>query len=104
MLRDPLAVKKKFLLTTCGQKYLQNPKNLEPLDHIFVCVKVCVCVCDCESECVEERRCGVVTLKSPKKNTSFKKTTYLSVALSIAKQTLYLTKNTKTEFISMYFV
>ena len=44
MLRDPLAVKK-LLLTTCGQKYLQNPKNLEPLDHILVGVKVCACVC-----------------------------------------------------------
>ena len=72
MLRDPLAVKK-LLLTTCGQKYLQNPKNLEPLDHILVCVKVCVCESDCESECVEERRCGVVTLKSPKKHISEKK-------------------------------
>ena len=41
MLRDPLAVKK-LLLTTCGQKYLQNPKNLEPLDHICVCECVCV--------------------------------------------------------------
>ena len=41
MLRDPLAVKN-FLLITCGQKYLQNPKNLEPLDHICVCECVCV--------------------------------------------------------------
>ena len=47
---------------------------------VFVFVSVCVCC--------EERRCGVVTLKFPKKNTY----------LSILKQTLYLTKTQQTEF------
>ena len=42
MLRDPLAVKKKLLLTTCGQKIFAKPENLEPLVHILVCVSVCV--------------------------------------------------------------
>ena len=103
MLRDPLAVKK-LANPFPGQKYLQNPKNIwnhltyQPLLASHVCV--CVCVCVCESECVEERRCGVVTLKSPKKNTSQKKhiSLYPLIYFSIAKQTLYLTKHDKTEF------
>ena len=48
MLRDPLSAKK-FLRPSRGQKYLQNPKNLEPLDLPATvgpsCVGVNVCVC-----------------------------------------------------------
>ena len=68
MLRNPLAVKK-LADPLLGQKYLQNPKNI--WNHLtyqpLLASHVCECVCDCESECVEERRCGVVTLKSPEK-------------------------------------
>ena len=51
MLRDPLSGPKKTnaLLATVGQARV----------CVFVFVSVCVCC--------EERRCGVVTLKSPKK-------------------------------------
>ena len=67
MLRDPLAVKK-FLADHMWSKIFAKPeKSGTTCPHLGVCVSVCVC--DCESECVEERRCGVVTLKSPKKNT-----------------------------------
>ena len=52
---------------------------------VFVSVSVLVSV----SVCVEERRCGVVTLKSPKKHIS-EKNTILTLSSSIANQTLYL--------------
>ena len=55
MLRDPLAVQKKFLLTTRGPKILQNPKKktpLEPLDLLATVGQSCVCVSVCISECV----------------------------------------------------
>ena len=39
---------------------------------------MCVCLCLWVCVCCEERRCGVVTLKSPKKNT------YLSVLISFS--------------------
>ena len=86
MLRDPLAVKK-LLLTTCGQKYLQNPKNLEPLDHI------CVCECVCVWKWLWKWVCWRTTLwccdvEVSEKNTSFKKTHislshYLSLTFSL---------------------
>ena len=51
------------------KKYLQNPKNLEPLDLAATVGPscVCVCVCVCVKVSVEERRCGGVPLKSPRK-------------------------------------
>ena len=75
MLRDPLAVKKCFADHVRSQKpHLQQPeKPLEPLDLLAtvgqscVCVNVSVLVSVCVCECSEERRCGVVTLKSLKK-------------------------------------
>ena len=78
MLRDPLAAKK-FLLTLSGQKINCKTRKtpLEPLDLLAmvgqscVCVSVSVLVSVCV--CVEERRCGVVTLKSPKKTPLSKK-------------------------------
>ena len=94
MLRDPL-VAKKFLQTTCWSKNnLQKPEKktpLEPLDLLATVgqsrVCVCVYVCLCVSVCVcEERRCGVVTLKSPK-ITHFSLTYYLSL---YQQQTNYL--------------
>ena len=73
MLRDPLAAKN-FLLTLFGQKINCKTQKtpLEPLDLldtvgqscVYVSVSVLVSVC---VWCGEERRCGVVTLKSPKK-------------------------------------
>ena len=76
MLRDPLTVKKCFADHFWSQKnpICKNPKKtLEPLDLLAtvgqscVCVNVSVLVSVCVCECSEERRCGVVTLKSLKK-------------------------------------
>ena len=73
MLRDPLSGPKKTiaLSATVGQAR--------------VCV--CVCVCECVCVCCEERRCGVVTLKSPKKT-----------HISLSSNKRYLTKTQQTEF------
>ena len=71
MLRDPLSGPKKTtaLLATVGQARV----------CVFVFVSVCVCC--------EERRCGVVTLKSPKKT-----------HISLSSNKRYLTKTQQTEF------
>ena len=47
-MRDPLAVQKKFLLTTLVKNILQNPKitPLEPLDLLATVGQSCVCVCE----------------------------------------------------------
>ena len=61
MLRDPLAVQKKFLPTTCGPKMFRKTRKtpLEPLDllatvgqscvrvseSVSVLMSVCVCLC-----------------------------------------------------------
>ena len=85
MLRDPLVVKN--LLTpfwvknNCKtRKLLRNHLTYQPLLASHVCVGVCVCVFVCESECVEERRCGIVTLKSPKKHISEVKKTHVPLS------------------------
>ena len=61
---------------------LQNPKNI--WNHLtyqpLLASHVCVCVFVCESECVEERRCGIVTLKSPKKHISEVKKTHVPLS------------------------
>ena len=101
MLRDPLAVKK-FLLTPFWSKNnLQNPKKtpLEPLDLLAtvgqscVCVSVSVLVSVCV--CGEERRCGVVTLESPKKRISLFPYIILSVSnkqtISVSLSITYIT-------------
>ena len=93
MLRDPLAVQK-ILATTFGQKIIcKTRKNSSgttwPVSHCWpvMCVGVFVSVC----VCCEGRRCGVVTLKSPrKKHISL----YPQIYHSIFKQTLHLNKIT----------
>ena len=95
MLRDPLAVQKILADHLWSKNILQNPKKtpLEPLDLLAtvgqsrVCVSVSVLVSVCV--CGEERRCGVVMLKSPKKNTFLSLQTLLSLSLT-NKLSLYL--------------
>ena len=87
MLRDPLLVKKCFVDHLWSPKtHLQKPKKtLEPLDLLATVGQSCVCVCESVnvlvsvSVCVrgDEQRCGVVTLKSPKKLPPLKKHIYL---------------------------
>ena len=59
------------------EKYFAKPeKYLEPLDLSATVGQSCVSVCVCVKMCVEERRCGGVPLKSPRKT---------HIALSILK-------------------
>ena len=85
---------KNVLLTTFGQKtQFAKPgkKNLEPLDLLAtvgqpcVCVNVSVLVSVCV--CGVEQRCGVVTLKSPKKTHFFSFKKKLSLSLTIIIKT-----------------
>ena len=83
---------KKFLLTTCGPKNLAKPEitPLEPLDLLATVGQSCVCVrvsvLVSVSVCVEERRFGVVTLKSPKKTHFSLPEKLLSLSLSPYQQ------------------
>ena len=101
MLRGPLAAKN--FADHFGPEKLQKPKKkpLVPLDpratagQSCVCVSVNVLVSVCV--CGEGRRCGVVTLKSPKKHISL----CPSLSLSISKTnylcvSFYHTLNHKT--------
>ena len=89
MLRDPLAVQK-ILADHFGPKIFAKPKKtpLEPLDLLATVGQSCVCVCEsvivlvsvsvCLCVCGDKRRCGVVTLTSPKK--LFPKKTHISLS------------------------
>ena len=65
-----------------AKKLFAKPeKYLEPLDLSATVGQSCVSVCVCVKMCVEERRCGGVPLKSPRKNThsSLYPQTYISL-------------------------
>ena len=72
MLRDPLAVKKTLAdhmwsKNICKTRKIWNHLTWQPL----LARHVCVCVCVCVKVSVEERRCGVVPLKSPRKEHTY---------------------------------
>ena len=76
MLRDPLAAKKNLADPFWSKINCKTRKTpLEPLDLLATVGQSCVCVSVSVlvsvSVCVEERRCGVVTLKSPKKTHNY---------------------------------
>ena len=94
MLRDPLSVQKCFADHFCSQKpnfAKTRKKNLEPLDLLATVgqPRVCVNVSECVRVCGEERRCGVVALKSTKKTHFLSLQTLLSLSLT-NKLSLYL--------------
>ena len=99
---------KNVLLTTFVPKnpILQKPekKNLEPLDLLATVgqPRVCVNVSECVRVCGEERRCGVVVLKSPKKTHFLSLQTLLSLSLSLLKLCIFSFKKKKNVVFVYY--
>ena len=102
MLRDPLAVQKILADHLWSKNICKTWKNSSgttwPVSHgwpvMCVCVSVWVGECECVCACGDKRRCGVVTLKSPKKNTYPQKhiSLYPQLFHSVYNQLIYRNK------------
>ena len=97
MLRDPLAVQKILADHLWPKNICKTRKTpLEPLDLLATVGQSCVCesvnvlvsVCVCVRG--DEQRCGVATLKSPKKTHIRKKHISLCLHIYISNLSLYL--------------